>query len=227
MEVAQSVPNGWEVVTAPKPIAASVPDGWEVVTPAKNISKEKGNDSGALPIAAASALISPAANAAAAFGTSPTAARTIGAVARGATTLGAVAHGVASGSPSEIIAAPMEGWAAGKGGYFLGKGMQAVARPIATALEKAAPYAQALSTASGAQGALDLAQMAEPTRKDIGFLGIGGGTPDPNHPALLNLLAMKATDGIKALVAEGLSKAEAARVYFNLKSAVARQGASK
>lgn len=35
-----------------------------------------------------------------------------------------------------------------------------------------------LSVASGAQGALDLAQMSEPERRDIGFLGIGASVSD-------------------------------------------------
>lgn len=175
-----------------------------------------------LPAAIAGAVAPTAATLAAEVGTNPAVPRMVGAAARAATTLGALGHGMAKGNLSEIVAAPLAGWQAGKGGYFLGKGAQAVARPLSSAIESAAPLA---NVAGVVQGALDLAQMAEPNRKDIGFLGIAGGTPDPNHPALLNLLAMKAADGIKALVAEGLSKAEAARVYFNLKSAVARQGA--
>jgi hypothetical protein len=51
--------------------------------------------------------------------------------------------------------------------------LQSLAAPVSNAMETLAPYAQAISTVSGAQGVLDLAQMADSTRKDIGTLGIG------------------------------------------------------
>lgn len=105
------------------------------------------------------------------FGTSPTAAKTGGTLARVGTTVGAAAHGLATGNLSEVIAAPMAGWAAGKGGYFGTQMLQAPARVTSALLEKAAPV---ISKMSGVQGALDLAQMAAPERRDIGFMGIGG-----------------------------------------------------
>ncbi len=176
-------------------------------------------DAGAVPMAAAAKGLPAAATIAADFATSPTAAKTLGSVARGATTLAAMGHGLATGSPTEVLAAPMEGWAAGKGGYFLGKGMQSVAAPVASALEKAAPYAQGLGTLSGVQGALDLAQMAAPQRKDIGFLGVGTGDPgDPNHPALLNLIASKIGDAVKYLVDKGMSEKQAVMTVLNAKA---------
>jgi hypothetical protein len=48
--------------------------------------------------------------------------------------------------------------------------------------------ANALSAVSGVQGALDLAQIAEPKRTDIGFLGMSanGGPIDSAHPPLMN-----------------------------------------
>lgn len=57
------------------------------------------------------------------------------------------------------------------------------AAPVTAAAKAAAPslvgrIARGVSLASGAQGLLDLAQMAEPNRKDIGFLGIAGSMPD-------------------------------------------------
>jgi len=152
--------------------------------------------------------------------TSPTLPATLGTAARAGTTIGGVVHGAVTLNPAEVLAASKAGWAAGKGGYFLGKGAQAVAEPVANALDKAVPYAQTLSTLAGAQGVLDLAQIAEPQRKDIGFLGIKAGDPvDPNHPALLNLLAMKAADAIKYLVNEGMSVAQAVRTYYAVKAA--------
>jgi hypothetical protein len=123
------------------------------------------------------------------FATSPTVPKTIGGLARTGVTLGAIGHGLATGSPTEVLAAPMEGWAAGKGGYFLGKGAQSAVKPVASALDAAAPYAQGLSTLGGAQGINDLAQMAEPNRKDIGFLGMAPSVNVPGaKPPLINAL---------------------------------------
>lgn len=70
---------------------------------------------------------------------------------------------------------------------------QRAAGSIASALEQAAPYAQSLGTLSGAQGVLDLAQMADPHRRDLGFLGVSIGSPrsaedQAAHPALINRL---------------------------------------
>lgn len=112
--------------------------------------------------------------------------------------------GLAEGSPTDsllgVLAASKGAWAGGKTGWFTGKLAQSAAAPIATILQKAAPYMQALTTLGGVQSALDLAQMADPKRQDIGFLGIGSGTPDPDHPALLNLALSKARDAIQSLI---------------------------
>lgn len=132
-----------------------------------------GDTKGGLTMAALSKLTPAAAWELMRFGTSPTAAKTGGAIANAATTLAAAGHGLMTGNPSQVVAAPMEGWAAGKGGYWGTKALQGVARPVAVALEKAASVAEAVAKLGGVQGALDLAQMAEPGRKDIGFLGIG------------------------------------------------------
>lgn len=112
-------------------------------------------------------------------------------MARGLTTAGAVAHGIYRGNPSEVLAAPLEGWAAGKGGYWLTKAAQGASAPVGRMLGKLAPAANVVSQAVAPQGVLDLAQMAEPNRKDIGFMGVGGGTPDPAHPAILNDIAAR------------------------------------
>lgn len=81
---------------------------------------------------------------------------------------------------------PKAAWAGGGTGWFGGRMVQGAARAASRPLRAVAPYAQTLSTLGAAAGVGDLAQMAEPTRKDIGFLGVGGGTPDPEHPALMN-----------------------------------------
>lgn len=169
----------------------------------------------ALAMAGAGAALPKVADAVEGFATSPTAAQAAGSLARNATTLSGILHGTATMNPAEVIAAPRVGWAAGKGGYFLGKGAQSAAAPVATALDAARPYAQALGTASGAQGALDLAQMAEPNRKDIGTLGVTLGDPhDPAHPALVNLLLSKASEGISKLVDKGMSAEDALAAWL-------------
>lgn len=64
---------------------------------------------------------------------------------------------------------------------------EAAKAPVVSATRAAAPavsrnvtgaVSRALSVASGVQGALDLAQMAEPERRDIGFFGIGASMSD-------------------------------------------------
>lgn len=85
----------------------------------------------------------------------------------------------------------------GKVGHVAGTAAQRTAGVVARGLEKAAPYAQSLSTLAGAQGVLDLAQMAEPGRRDIGVLGVEIGSPrrseqeQQDHPALINMLFRK------------------------------------
>lgn len=140
--------------------------------------------------------------------TSPTLPKTTGAIARGLTTGAGIIHGAATLNPAEVIAAPRVGWAAGKGGYFLGKWMQSVAAPVADMLEKAAPYAQALGTLSGVQGGLDLAQMDQPTRQDVGFLGLGKSVHVPGEePPLVN-------EAVNFLVSKGMSEVNALRALL-------------
>lgn len=118
--------------------------------------------------------------------TSPTLPRTMGSMANGLTTIGELGHGIYSGNMNQVLGAPIAGWAAGKGGYWLGKGLQRVASPVARVGAAIGPAAQVLGGASGVD---DLAQMPEPNRKDIGFLGIGPSQPsDPNHPAVVNAI---------------------------------------
>lgn len=91
-------------------------------------------------------------------------------------------------------------WAGGKTGWFTGKMLQRLAHPVASGLEAVAPYAQALGTLSGAQGVGDLAQMAEPNRRDIGVMGIGATQPraaGDDKPALLNELLAYLTQRAK------------------------------
>lgn len=98
---------------------------------------------------------------------------------------GKVIGEVLGGTAGLIHSGPMGAaggmYAGGKTGWRLVNAAQRAAAPLASALEKAAPYAQTLSTLAGAQGVGDLAQMADPKRTDIGVLGIGG-SHDPIDP---------------------------------------------
>lgn len=103
-------------------------------------------------------------------------------------------------------------WTGGKTGWFTGKLAQNLAAPVASAMESAAPYVQTLGTMSGLQGGLDLAQMADPTRTDIGFLGMGK-TPDVpgQQPAMLNAI-------VTYLMKQGMSKVQALETLLAAKS---------
>lgn len=112
----------------------------------------------------------------------PRAAQKVGA------TVGGLA-GLKSLNPLTMIGGMMAG---GKAGRVVGGMVQGAAMPVAKAATALAPYAQTLGTLSGAQGVGDLAQMAEPQRKDIGFLGMGKTQHVAGEqPALLNLLLSK------------------------------------
>lgn len=146
---------------------------------------------GALPVAAASPALSMAANVASRVATSPTlpkTAATVGRVVGGVTSLPAGLSGF--GDVQRGV------WAGGRSGWFTGKLIQDVAMPIAKTLERLEPVARAVSQLSGAQGVNDLAQIAEPTRKDIGFLGLAPSQPD--------------LDVLRAAVAKGANPTQAA-----------------
>lgn len=134
----------------------------------------------------------------------PKAAASIGRILGGLAPIvgGAEAAGV-PGAMMGVAGAAKGSWAGGKTGYFTGKLLQRTAAPLATVLEKAAPFAETASRAIGPQNFLDLAQMAEPNRRDIGVLGIGSGTPDPAHPALINDYAAKLRDYVMGKLRHG------------------------
>ncbi len=165
----------------------------------------------AVPVAATGAMQ---------LATSPAVPRAVASIGRA---MGGAAPIVASpANPMSYLAASGGAWSGGKAGYFTGKLAQNLAAPAAKVLDAVAPYAQALSTASGAQGALDLAQMAEPDRKDIGTLGVTVGPPRTDeekaaHPALINLAVEKVSDAINRLMSLGLPRGEAVRQVMNAK----------
>lgn len=186
--------------------AASVPKA-KTWTPAPSES-----DAGALAVKGAAAAVPVVADAAAELATNPNVPK---AFAAGGRFLGAVAPtvaGGAAGGPVGALAgagnAAKGAWAGGKTGWFTGKLAQDIAAPIASAAEKVAPYAQAASTVAGAQGALDLAQMADPKRQDIGFMGMG-----PQGSASDQAAVMKSQIG--NLVKSGTPLGEATRTVYN------------
>lgn len=132
---------------------------------------------GALPLAAAGEGVPLAANAAMRLATSQN-------VAKGGSLIGQLIGGVEGAMKGGPLGMAGGVWAGGKAGWHTGKLAQRVAAPIASGLEKVAPYAQALSTLGGVQGVNDLAQMAEPQRKDIGFLGMAPSQPDQPAPQM-------------------------------------------
>ncbi len=158
----------------------------------------------ALSMATAKPGISVAANLSARMATSPTlpkTAATIGRIIGGvAPPIGGAMVGGVPGFLAGIGAAAHGSWAGGKTGWHSGKLMQSVATPVARGLSAAAPYAQSLGTLAGAQGPLDLAQMAEPNRRDIGFLGMGASQPplEGEPSPLLNDIAAKIRGAIMA-----------------------------
>lgn len=151
-----------------------LPDGWVIVDEpqmAASHEVQRPNTINGLALAGGAASVPVATRIAMESATNPQLPKimsTVGQVAGGI-------KGLMHGGPLEAAGGA---WVGGKAGWFTGRLMQKMATPLAKAAEVAAPYAQAVSTLSGAAGIGDLAQMAEPNRHDIGFLGIGQSLPD-------------------------------------------------
>jgi len=145
-------------------------------------------------------------------------------LARTAGTIGEVAGGIkglAGGSPLSVVGGMMAGKRAGQ---LLGQTAQRIAAPVARAAEAVEPYTPTSATLSGAQGVLDLAQMAEPTRKDIGFLGVGSSNPidikDPDTVLRIVRHTQSLGEAVSALQQLGMPQSEAVRTVWNLKAKV-------
>jgi hypothetical protein len=159
-----------------------------------------------LGMAAAGQGVPAAAGAAMEVATNPNTARVAAAAGRviggSAPIVGGGIAGGPIGALAGVGAAAKGAWMGGKTGWFTGKLAQQVAPPVAAALEKVAPYAQALSTLGGAQGVGDLAQMAEPERRDIGVMGAGAAPPQwmtTKPPDAAKLAAMPVETAVKTL----------------------------
>lgn len=164
---------------------------------------EAPSDSGALAMKAGASAIPVASGAADAFFTSPNVAPMGAKIGRA---VGAVTS--LPGGLSGFGDVQKGAYAGGKSGWFTGKLLQDVAEPVAKGLEAAKPYAQAASTLSGAQGALDLAQMAEPKRQDIGVMGMGTQSNASDQAAVMK-------SQIANLVKTGTPVGEATRTVYN------------
>lgn len=87
--------------------------------------------------------------------------------------IGEVVGGVAGMLKAGPLGAAGGMWVGGKAGWRLTNALQRVAAPIAKAAAAIEPYVKTAQPVIAAQGALDLAQMAEPERADIGVMGVG------------------------------------------------------
>lgn len=175
---------------------SGVPEGWSVVVeshPQDTAEAAKPSTNTALAMSGLRGLVPMMSRGAAEVATNPNMPRVL-------SSAGQLTGGLAELAKGNPLMVGPAAWAGGKGGYFTGKALQRAASPLAKAADAAEPVVKAgdplLKRLIPAQGVLDLAQMAEPNRKDIGFMGIGSGTPDPQHPALLNDLAAKVRDYI-------------------------------
>lgn len=170
-------------------------------------------DSAALAGSAVAKAIPGAADLAADVATNPNVPRAMASAGRVIGGIAAPVGGALEGGPigalAGVAAAAKGAWAGGKTGWFTGKLAQSIAAPIADIMEKTVPYAQALSTLSGAQGVNDLAQMSDPKRSDIGVMGAG--TSDTQAATQATMMGAQ----IKALVSQGVSPAEASRTVSN------------
>lgn len=178
------------------------------------IYTNKPTTNAAVEMSGTAALIPAATRASTELATNPSVPKVAASIGRFAGAVGPTVAAMAEGSPVGTLAAigasGKTAWAGGKAGWFTGRLMQNASAPIANALMKVAPYVQTLSTLSGAQGIGDLAQMVDPTRQDIGFLGIGHTVNVPGaHPALINMLLGKISEAVTHLTNAGLEKADA------------------
>lgn len=208
-EVAQAVsdtkdPN-WGLLPKVSAISDTKDPNWGL--PPQKVSAP--SDSGAFALRGAAAAAPTASTLAAEVATNPNVPKVMASAGRVIGGITPIAVGAAEGGPLGALAgsaaAAKGAWAGGKAGWFSGKLMQNVASPVARAAAALEPYAQAISTVSGAQGVLDLAQMADKTRQDIGFLGIGHSmTPDEQSAGMA-----RAAQSQKNAAAEDQSKQEA------------------
>lgn len=188
--------------------AGFVPDGFvpdQVAAPSANEQKQRQSTNTALALGGSAAAVPAAKQLIEEIATNPQ-------VYKGGRAAGEVLGGIGGLIKGGPVGAAI-GMASGeKAGGVLANAAQRLAVPVASAIDKAAPYVQTLSSMSGIQGGLDLAQIAEPTRQDIGILGIGKTQHVPGQqPAMLNAM-------VNYLMKQGLSKVQALEALLVAKS---------
>ncbi len=207
-------------------IMAALPFMTAAATSAPIQESARPGSNASLGMAAAARAVPATARAAMEVATNPAIPRVAAQVGRVAGGVGPVVGGAAAGGAvgalAGVGASSRGAWAGGKAGWLTGKMAQGLATPVAGALEKVAPYAQALSTLSGAQGALDLAQMAEPDRRDIGFLGVGPSVQSGAIPSAPELAAMPIEKAVDALTSADWPEARAKSYVTQMRKLMAR-----
>lgn len=190
----------------------------------------------ALGMAAAAKAVPAAATGAMELATNPAVPKAAAAIGRTAGAIIPTAGELLAGNPAAAIAAAAAAgktsWAGGGAGWGLGKLAQKAAAPLgagnlgpAAALEKVAPYARTLATMSGIQGGLDLAQIAEPERKDIGTLGLGGTPPKwmtAKVPDTPTIVSMPVADAVKSLTDAGWPESRAKSYVTQMRKLMAK-----
>lgn len=172
--------------------AAAIVRG-DQTAPRASESPEMPSSNAALSLASGAKATPMAANLAERFFTSPTLPKTSALMGRIIGAAAPIAGGASIGGIGGAVVGASEAargsWVGGRTGYFTGKLLQNMSEPVAKGLRAAVPVAEAAGKAAGPQGLLDLAQMAEPNRRDIGTLGIGPSVHVPGEePPYLNEL---------------------------------------
>lgn len=187
----------------------------------------EGAGPGALDVAGTAKMIPPAGRAAMELATNPNVPKVAAKIGRVVGGVAPAVTGLVEGSPiatmAGLAASGKTAWAGGKTGYYTGKAAQGAAGPVAKALEVLTPYAQALSTLAGAQGVNDLAQMAEPDRQDIGFLGMGPSAKVGAVPNADAIAKAPPEDVVKALVAAGWTEPRAKSYVLQMRKLMANR----
>lgn len=198
---------------AAPPVVKSGDDVTALMGP--SVSRTPSTNTG-LAAVTASKAVPVAAQLAEEFVTNPNVPKAAAAVGRVVGGVAPIAGHLAKGDPFSALVrgfpdAALGSWTGGKTGWFTGKLAQRVTAPVASVLTKVAPYMQAVTTLGAVQSALDLHQMLDPKRKDIGTLGIGKTEHVAGeHPALLNLAVSKLREAFDSLMEHGFTKDEAA-----------------
>lgn len=148
--------------------------------------------------------------------TNPNVAKHGAAIGRAVGGVAPIVGGAIEGGPIGALvgvgASAKGAWAGGKTGWFTGKLAQNVSGHVLKIAQEVAPY---LEKAMGAQGVLDLAQMAEPARQDIGVLGIGRTPSAPTNQQAIQAQQSADLGRMKQLVDQGSTPAEAAAKWSN------------